>query len=150
VHRDLAPELATRTAGHLAQVTGGRYDEVRVDPATLEVRVRDEHGELRRAGQLSHGTAEQIYLLLRVAMADVLARYESCPLLLDDPTVHADPARTRALLTVLHQISRERQVVLFTQEAAVATWAAATLDPARDLLVELDPPATAPRLSIAG
>jgi uncharacterized protein YhaN len=49
--------------------------------------------------------------------------HDICPLILDDVTVHADSARTRDILDLLLKIAEERQVILFTQEEQVATWA---------------------------
>ena len=73
---------------------------------------------------LSHGTAEQVYLLLRVALTDQLTRPgEVCPLILDDPTPHFDVERTVAMLDLLLQFAESRQVVLFSQETEVLAWA---------------------------
>jgi uncharacterized protein YhaN len=49
--------------------------------------------------------------------------HDMCLLILDDVTVHADSARTTAILALLLQVSAERQVILFTQEDQVADWA---------------------------
>lgn len=135
VHRDLAPVLAERVRPRLSQITGGRYRDVIIDPETLTVQVRDPEGRLRDAAYLSQGTAEQVYLLLRVAMAEILTT-ESSPLLLDDVTVQSDAKRTEAVLGVLHQVSRDHQIVLFSQEDEVAEWARRHLGN-RDSLVEL-------------
>ncbi len=63
----------------------------------MAVRVESETGALRRAELLSVGTAEQVYLLLRVALAEHLAsRSTVSPLLLDDVTVQADPKKHRS------------------------------------------------------
>jgi uncharacterized protein YhaN len=59
---------------------------------------------------------------------------------LDDVTVQADTTRTGALLDLLHAMSRERQVVLFTQEDDVLSWAENHLDAPQDRLVRLSPP----------
>jgi len=124
VHRDVAPVLARLTEDRLARVTAGRYKQLRVNPEDLSVQVQQAGGMWMPAEQLSHGTAEQIYLLLRVAIAEVVSPgSESCPLLLDDVTVHADDERTAAMLDVIHELSRDRQVVLFSQESAVRQWA---------------------------
>ena len=139
-HRDLAPALASALSSQLSRLTGGRYREVRVDPADLSVVVRDEHGEFRDARRLSHGTAEQIYLLLRAALAEHLAPPgERAPLLLDDVTVHCDAERERAVLELLRELSARRQIILFSQVEAVRAWAEARLDPARDRLIRLPP-----------
>jgi uncharacterized protein YhaN len=92
------------------------------------VRVRTSSGNLREADALSHGTREQIYLLLRFALASLLvAPNEVTPLILDDVTVQSDGDRTIALLEVIRTLSQERQVILFTQEPDVREWAAAHL-----------------------
>jgi uncharacterized protein YhaN len=137
VHRDLAPVFAESLGRWLPRITPG-YREAIVDPATLEVQVRTPDGSLRPATSLSHGTAEQVYLLLRVALAERLTRPgEVCPLLLDDVTVQSDEERTRRILDLLHELARERQIVLFSQEADVLAWAERSLDSDRDRLVRL-------------
>jgi len=69
-------------------------------------------------------TAEQIYLLLRVVLAERLTTAgETCPLLLDDVLVQCDQARKRALLNIILAISRTQQVILFMQEQEVLQWA---------------------------
>ena len=107
----------------------------------------------RRAGQerrdravlLSRGIAEQVYLLLRAALAQHLtSKDEVCPLILDDVTVHCDSSRKPHILNTLHALSQERQIILFTQEEAVVEWAKATLSPTsgREEITRLDPAAT--------
>jgi exonuclease SbcC len=137
-HRDIAPVLASTVQGWLPQLTAGRYMEVTVDPASLDVLVQTQDGRRRRARHLSQGTREQIYLLLRVALAEHLAKPgEVIPLILDDVTVQCDAPRTARLLEILHRVSRERQVILFTQEDDVLRWAEAHLDPLTDRLIRL-------------
>lgn len=145
VQRDIAPRLSAAVSDRLARVTDGRYTEVTVDPADLDVHVRATGGRWRRAALLSHGTAEQVYLLLRVAMAEhIITTAEPAPLLLDDVTVQADDDRTGAFLDLLIELSTDRQVVLFSQEGVVADWAADRLDAPEHRLVELDPTRVSP------
>ncbi|HWO62406.1 MAG TPA: hypothetical protein VNO31_20495, partial [Umezawaea sp.] len=140
VHQDIAPALATTLCDHLAEITGGRYTDAAVDPTTLKVTVRGRSGQWRPAANLSLGTAEQVYLLLRFALAEHLTvPGETCPLLLDDITVQADDSRTTAILDLLLTLSAHRQVVLFAQESSVLTWARDHLDGDRDALRELVP-----------
>ena len=137
----IAPVLAATVKAWLPTVTAARYLDVAVDPEDLSVRVKDVTGEWRNAALLSRGTSEQIFLLLRMAMAARLTRPgEGCPLLLDDVTVQFDNVRTEALLDVLHAISKERQVILFTQEDYVLAWAKRNLQAAIDCLRTLDMP----------
>ncbi len=139
VHRDIAPVLAGTLKRWLPRVTGGRYDDAIVDPGTLNVKVRGGGSPPREGQLLSQGTREQIYLLLRMAMVQHLTRRgEICPLLLDEVTVQSDAARTAAVLELLHEMSRERQVVLFTQEDHVRAWAETHLQEPQNRLVVLD------------
>ncbi len=138
VHRDVSRILANSIRPWLPRITIGRYDDVRLDPETLEVQVREAGGDWRIATLLSHGTAEQVYLLVRVALAKHLAKpNEVCPLILDDVTVQCDSRRTAAALDLLHQINKERQVILFSQEDEVLQWAEDRIGPPEDVLQRL-------------
>ena len=138
VHRSIAPQLADAIAPHLGTVTAGRYTDVTVDPDDLQVRVRAPSGAWREADRLSHGTAEQVYLLLRAALAQYLVTTgESCPLILDDPTAYADTPRTIAILQVLHHLSADRQVIIFSHDTQVLAWAREALHSSRDKIIEL-------------
>ena len=139
VHRDIAPVLRTTVLERLEQVTGGRYTDCRVDPESLEVEVATAEGGWRAARLLSHGTAEQLYLLLRVALARHLTEPsgETSPLILDDVVSASDSERKRQLLDTLLSISESTQVILFTHEDDVRSWAEERLTGASDRLTVL-------------
>jgi uncharacterized protein YhaN len=137
VHKDIAPALAAKVTDWLPLITDGRYVGCSVDPAKLKLRVFDALRQDYEAELMSRGTLEQIYLLLRVAIADLIVEPgETCPLLLDDVTVHCDSKRKVAVLDLLHELSRDRQIIVFSQEKEVSAWAQANLRD-RDSLVEL-------------
>jgi len=140
VHRSIAPVLVASLEKWLPIVTNGLYTRGAVDPETLNVRVRSDAGDWRDAVHLSHGTAEQVYLLLRIAMVDHLtaASSESCPLLCDDITAHCDSVRTGAIMDLLHRMSQARQIIVFAQQPSIVRWAAKHLDVARDRIAMLD------------
>jgi uncharacterized protein YhaN len=124
VHRDIAPVLAAGIRKWLPGVTQNRYTDARVDPRDLSVHILGPDGEWRDVRQLSHGTIEQVYLLLRVVLAERLATTgETCPMILDDVLVQSDLARKRTLLDAIVSISQSRQMILFTQEEEVLRWA---------------------------
>lgn len=140
VHRDIAPVLAESVRQRLPAVTAGRYQDVIVNPADLRVQVCGPDRQWRRAELLSHGTAEQVYLLLRIALAEHLTKPgELCPLILDDVVVHADDERAAQLLALVRTAAEERQIVLFTHQTRVRDWARAELHPPAHSLIELDP-----------
>ena len=142
VHRDIAPVLKKTVLKWLPHVTGGRYDDCKVNPKSLKVDVRGGSGPWHAASHLSRGTAEQVYLLLRLALARHLtAPGENCPMILDDVVAACDASRKVAVLETLQAISRETQVILFTHEDDVLVWAREHLSEPEDRVVELPPPA---------
>ncbi|GAA1994468.1 AAA family ATPase [Microbacterium pumilum] len=127
-HADIAPVLASTIRPWVPRVTDGRFVDVDIDVDTLMLRAVEQSGRMKDADVLSHGTMEQLFLLLRIALAKHLATGEEiAPLILDDVTVQSDSARTLAILDLLSELSTERQIVLFTQEQEVVDWAAANL-----------------------
>ncbi len=127
-HADIAPALADTMRPWIPRVTSGRYVDLTVDPDSLKLQAFDALGRSADADVLSQGTTEQFFLLLRIALAMHLSKAdETVPLVLDDVTVQADPERTRAILELLHELSAERQIVLFSQEPEVVQWATQSL-----------------------
>ena len=140
VFRTIAPTLRTTLLEWLPGVTEGRYTDCRIDPETLEVSLRADGAGApwQNATLLSHGTAEQIYLLLRLALATHLVKpSERCPLILDDPVASSDASRKRSVLEVLHAVSESVQVILFTHDEDVLAWASARLSGSRHRVIDL-------------
>ena len=139
VHRDLAPVLKESIQRWLPAVSDAAYTDATVNPRDLSIEVKEARsGQWRDARLLSEGTREQIYLLLRVAMAEHLVTPgEVAPLLLDEVTAQSDAPRKRQVLEVLHAVSVDRQVILFTHDAEVMAWADSALVEPRDRLVRL-------------
>lgn len=77
---------------------------------------------LRRAGieepfgGLSVGTREQLAILVRLALGDLLheAEGESPPLILDDALVYADAARLGRMKAILERAAERRQIIILT------------------------------------
>lgn len=113
-----ARRLVEERAGeYLSLLTLGVYDKVRVEEPPLRVWVW-----VPRAGawlepaepSLSRGTADQVYLAVRLALVEVLAEGSRPPLLLDDPFGSFDQDRLRAAMSLLRRVSESYQVLLFT------------------------------------
>lgn len=141
-HRDVARVLRKTMLEWLAIVTSGRYTDCRVNPETLEVEVCAANGRWRNAALLSHGAAEQIYLVVRLALVRHLTtKKEISPLVLDDVVSACDSVRMRAILGALLAIGEQTQVILFTHDATVRDWAREHMtDPARLWLINLEQP----------
>ena len=64
---------------------------------------------------MSTGTADQLYLALRVAsVEDYLNRADTLPFVADDLFVNFDDARSAAGLKVMSQVAAKTQVLFFT------------------------------------
>jgi uncharacterized protein YhaN len=69
--------------------------------------------------RLSRGTQQQVYLLLRLGLLELVARSgERLPLLLDDALALSDDDRRAEILRVLEE--EERQVIYFTARESTA------------------------------
>lgn len=119
-----APRLEQIVESGLEQITAGRYRQVKIDPNSLSVRVLSpERNELVDTAQLSTGTRDMIYLVLRMGISQLMSSSgEKLPLLLDDPLVEFDSIRQKGALEYLRDISHQTQVLLFTKDADVKEW----------------------------
>ena len=108
-----SPQI-TREAGKLlAALTGDKYPTLLLEP-DLRLSVREEGGTVMRpAAAMSCGTADQMYLALRLAMCHQLLS-EEVPLILDDALVNFDEERAEKAISLLKKEAEKRQVILFT------------------------------------
>ena len=60
----------------------------------------------------SDGTVDQLYLALRLSVAEELT--PDAPLVLDDALVRFDDKRLAAALEILRETAKNKQVILFT------------------------------------
>lgn len=125
-HRAFARRLEEYSAEVLATISAGRYGEIRLDPATLAIRVRiPETNGFEDVEKLSAGTRDQIALVVRFATARMFAEgLETPPLLLDDPFAFWDADRITRCLPVLIHGGLDAQCILFTASTELADAAA--------------------------
>jgi DNA repair exonuclease SbcCD ATPase subunit len=72
------------------------------------------NGIVENFADLSGGTREQLGVLVRLALARVLAGNERLPVVLDDALVNADPERRARMVEVLRRASDHLQLLVFT------------------------------------
>ena len=112
LQRKFAPRIAAHAQELLNKMTLGRYSQLLLrEDLTLETAASQETA-LRDALWRSDGTADQMYLALRLAVSQALT--PDAPLVLDDAMVRFDDARLRAALDILQEIAQEKQILLFT------------------------------------
>ena len=142
VHERLAPRLAESVSNRLALLTGDRYADVNVDVEHFAVALASgDRDQLVGLDLVSHGTRDQVALLLRLALCEVLGEAgESMPLLLDEPLASADPARRRGLLEFLSQLSATNQLVVTTTDPGIAATLVGLGDPESTAIIDLGMP----------
>lgn len=107
-----APLLCEKTGELFSRLTGGKYDKVQLD-RNLHVTVHPKDSTVfRPLSFLSGGTVDQLYLALRLAICELLL--PSAPIVLDDALVYFDDKRVTQALETLKELSKTRQVLLFT------------------------------------
>lgn len=110
-----SPKLNGRTARYFSKMTDGAYKKVNLDRDFAATAEPKGSLALRQADALSRGALDQLYLSLRLAIADLLLPDpKSCPLILDDALVSFDEARCAKALSLLQELAEHRQVLLFS------------------------------------
>ena len=112
LQRRFAPRIARRAGELMNRMTEGRYDRLSIGrDLSLQAGARTED-TLHEALWRSDGTMDQLYLSLRLAVAEELLG--EAPLVLDDALVRFDDRRLKAAMEILKDEARSRQVILFT------------------------------------
>ncbi|MGD0943837.1 MAG: AAA family ATPase [Acidimicrobiales bacterium] len=113
------PAVLARAGERFTKVTEGRY--VQLLPSVADegggeaIRVVSASGAELEASALSRGSIEQLYLCLRIGLAETFAeRAEALPLILDDVLVNFDPERAASIAEVLAETAERHQVLFFT------------------------------------
>jgi uncharacterized protein YhaN len=116
------PAVVRRASNHLRFLTRDRYREVRMplDGSDLHVLPTGD-GLPKTVGQLSRGTAEQLYLALRFGFIEEFADNRSpLPIVIDDILVNFDPSRATAAIETLIRLSAQFQILYFTCHPSTA------------------------------
>lgn len=112
LQRRFAPRISQRAQTLFARLTGQRYQRLSLgQDLSVEAGAQGEN-TLRGTLWRSDGTVDQLYLALRLAVAEELT--PEAPLVLDDALVRFDDDRLRAALGILREEAKEKQVILFT------------------------------------
>ena len=112
LQRRFAPRISKRAQELFSKLTDQRYDRLALSSdLSLNAGAQDED-TLRPAQHRSDGTVDQLYLALRLAVAEELT--PNAPLVLDDALVRFDDTRLAAAMDILRTLGENKQVILFT------------------------------------
>lgn len=111
--------LIERASDLFAQMTIGAFSRLRADYDAngnpVLVGIRPDGGNAVTVDGMSDGTADQLYLALRLAsLEQYLEKNEPLPFVVDDILLRFDDERSLATLEVLADLSNKTQVLFFT------------------------------------
>ncbi|MBE0416688.1 MAG: AAA family ATPase [Coriobacteriia bacterium] len=113
--RERQPEVVREAERIFATITGGGYTRLSVPLGASAIEVFDASASAKDTGRLSTGTAEQLYLALRLALIGQLEETGAAlPVLMDDVLANFDPERKAGAAAAVAELARTRQVVVFT------------------------------------
>lgn len=112
LQRRFAPRITRRAQGYLSRMTQGRYHGLTMSTDFSLRAAAGEEETLQDALWRSDGTLDQLYLALRLAVAEELT--PEAPLILDDALVRFDDGRLAETVGILRQMAKDKQILLFT------------------------------------
>lgn len=112
LQRRFAPRITRRAQELLSTMTGGRYQSLTMgEDFSLRAGAQQEDVQYDAIWR-SDGTIDQLYLALRLAVAEELT--PEAPLVLDDALVRFDDERMAAALDILRSMAQSKQIICFT------------------------------------
>jgi uncharacterized protein YhaN len=109
------PEVLRQASSFFSVMTENRYVRVIAPLDGGEIQVERVDGARLAPQLLSRGTAEQLYLAMRLALVREYANHvDPLPVVFDDIFVNFDPDRSRTSLKALRELCATHQVLLFT------------------------------------
>jgi uncharacterized protein YhaN len=108
------PHMMSHAEKYFSFLTDGEYVRIFAPNADQMFVVERHDGQRFFATEVSQGTAEQLYLALRLALAKTYEAAEKYPLIVDDSFVNFDKKRTERAIMLIHEVAKERQVLFFT------------------------------------
>lgn len=113
--RERQPEVVREAERLFSMITVGGYPRLSVPLGASAIEVFDDSARAKDTALLSTGTAEQLYLALRLALIGQLGETGAAlPVLMDDVFANFDPERKAGAAEAVAELARSRQVVVFT------------------------------------
>lgn len=112
--REKQPGVLKKASEYFSLITDQQFRKVMAPIGEKRILVERASGEVVDTAFLSRGTAEQLYLAMRFALADEYAAKISLPMIMDDIFVNFDQARLQNSLKLLQTVSDRQQMIMFT------------------------------------
>lgn len=129
----LANKILEKTISEkLGKITSNHYTKIQVKPdLSIQVYSNEKNDWVDPIKELSRGTIDQIYFLVRLGFLKLITENRNIPIILDDPFVTADDNRRESLREVVTEIAKQNQVILFTNDLDYSDWGNTIVLPAK-------------------
>ncbi|UOQ92753.1 AAA family ATPase [Halobacillus shinanisalinarum] len=114
------PQVIKRAENFFMRLTLGKYDRLFIDQNAAHLVVQDEQGHLYTTNELSRGTADQLYVALRLALGESMSHTIQAPFIVDDAFVNFDETRRKVMMELLRSLSNKNQIIVFTYRKDLA------------------------------
>lgn len=105
--------VVDRASSLFEKITHGHYPRLLAHEGSIKV--EDDKGARVSVADLSTGAAQQVYLCLRLSLAEEEAsRRTSLPLIMDEVLVNFDPERSLGVAEAIGDVATRHQVLMFT------------------------------------
>ncbi len=112
--KERQPNVIRLASEYFKQITEGKYERVVASMEEKKLFVEQPNGIRLEPHLLSRGTAEQLYLSMRFALAREYSRQVAMPLIMDDVFVNFDRKRLRQVIRTIANVSSHHQILFFS------------------------------------
>ena len=115
MQRSFTPILNKKASAYFSKITSEKYNSIHTDES-FNINVSLDIP--RDSSHFSGGTIDQMYLSLRMALCDMMFD-EKIFVLLDQPFIQYDKTRKTNALSMLKELSSDKQIILFTSDSDI-------------------------------
>ncbi|MGN7300472.1 AAA family ATPase [Ferdinandcohnia sp. SAFN-114] len=108
------PKVIKRAEHYFSILTDKKYKRIYLDNEVDGFLVENNKGVRYEPSELSQATSEQLYISLRFSLANTMHPSQSFPFIIDDSFVNFDSGRLSNVISLIKELSKENQVLLFT------------------------------------
>lgn len=112
VTEDRFNEMILEAEEYFSILTNDTYEQIIFKKGKLFV--QHHQGNLVDVEELSRGTAEPLYVAIRLAYIKNTQDIMELPIIIDDPFVNFDPQRVENIYRLLQKLSRDLQIIYFS------------------------------------
>ncbi|MBB1063667.1 ATP-binding protein [Limosilactobacillus fastidiosus] len=124
--QDRYPKILQQAEKFFAILTNGRYQKIMVNDDGISTLSQEQ--QVFQVPELSLGTAEQLFISLRLGFITVISDQIRLPIMVDDGFVNFDNIRRGRMLELLRQMARENQVIYFTANEQIKELGSPVID----------------------